>query len=469
MSPTRRRLPSAGAIGDVAILQNPLRCRNLLIYVVLWICTLRPFPNVLVDSVIGIDRVLDLLTLIVVLFFFTGNLTFHVRLRLPRGLQLPLLILAVLTVLLPVAYCNSMIVHKEPSGARDLFELLRFPIMLLLVFFLAQVRIDRDSLRGFIEKAYIIPFWIVAFLSFAEILKVPVVSEVKAILWAQSKNTLSFSSSWYRISGTMENPNWFSLYLNMILALFVFVRGRSLSSLAGILMCVCLLTFTGSVTGMVGLAFLMIAYCIISGFRAIRHPVGGVVRLAAAVLLIAVGLSMVSTVGNARILKAVRQVRSDGVLSIESASERASAAESLVDRYVQEPRLLGFGPSKYLLGSVIDNQYVEYLVRYGIVGTSLLLIMYIYFCTSAAALARRSNDRYIRDYSKCACVLTALLLIYFITGEFGDTLRLSILYHGLIVPIFLLARDPRDDWHGEDSSLGQPGDRDPEAAEEFEG
>jgi hypothetical protein len=416
---------------------------NSFVYAVLWISVLRPYPNLLVGSNFGISRVLDLATLAFVLFFFVSSMALNVRLVLPRGLTLPILVFAALSASLPLAYWNSMALHREPTGIRDSFELLRFPIMLMVLFFLAQVRLDDTSIEDFLEKGYVIPFWIVVVLCVTEIIGVPVISDMKQALWAQSKNTIAFSVRYFRISGTLENPNWFSLYLNMILALFLFFRKKNLTTILGILTCACLIALTGSLTGMVGLLFIVIGYLVLISLRVVRHPRSALLHLVVLLACVFAGLFMVRNIDNVRVIRSLRLIQSKGVLGIESANMRASQVRTLIGEYADDPRLLGFGPSKYFLGDVIDNQYIEYLVRYGIVGLCLLLMSYAYYCVAALRLGTRGRSRTIKGYSRFACFVTLLLLIYFTTGEFGDTLRLLILYFGLITPIFVLGQSQR--------------------------
>jgi hypothetical protein len=408
---------------------------------VLWISTLRPYPNVLVGSAFGIDRILDLLTLSIVLVFFLGSLALDVRINCPRSFHLPAVVFILLSLLLPLAYWNSAVIHSEPTGIRDLFELVRFPIMLVTTLFLAQVKVDHTNIEDFIKKAFIIPYWIVVVLCIADIVRIPIVSDIKLILWGQSKNMIAFTYNFFRISGTLENPNWFSLYLNMILALFLFFKRKNVTTIIGIMACIALIALTGSLTGMVGLLCLTLSYFVLSCLRVMRQPLNRVIRLAVIAVFVIVGLYIIGSVNNSRISRALALVRSKGVLSVPTANMRASQVQSLINEYTNEPRLLGFGPSKYLLGAVIDNQYIEYLMRYGIVGLSLMMLTYGYYCIVAVSLRTRSIDKAVKDYSLLVCALTMLLLIYFVTGEFGDTLRLSLIYFGFIMPVFKLAQN----------------------------
>jgi hypothetical protein len=416
---------------------------NAFVYAVLWISLLRPYPNLLVGSSFGINRVLDLLTLALVLFFFVSRMALDGRLVFPRGLALPMLVFAALSALLPLAYWNSVVLHDEPTGMRDPFELLRFPIMLMVLFFLAQARVDDANIERFIENGYIIPFWIVVLLCVTEIMGVPGISDMKRVLWGQSKNTIAFAVKYFRISGTLENPNWFSLYLNMILALFLFFRRKNLTTVLGILVCTCLIALTGSLTGMVGLLFIVVGYLALATLTVVHRPRTGLLHLVFLAAFIFAGSYIVRHIDNVRVVRSLRLIESKGVLGIESANMRASQARTLIGKYGDDPRLLGFGPSKYFLADVIDNQYVEYLVRYGIIGLCLLLMSYGYYCVAALRLGSKGRSRAIKDYSRFACFLTLLLLIYFTTGEFGDTLRLSVLYFGLVVPVFVLGESQR--------------------------
>ncbi len=422
---------------------RPRLSNNAFVYAVLWISVLRPYPAVLVDRSFGASRILDLITVAFLLLFFMSRLAFNARLVFPRGLALPALVFVTLSVSLPLAFWNSFVLHDEPTGTRDFFELFRFPLMLVTLVFLAQMKVNDAGIASFLERGYVIPFWIVALLCLAEIAHIPVISEMKSLLWGQSKNNIAFSVNYFRISGTLENPNWFSLYLNMILGVFLFFRTKTWSTVGGILTCVCLIALTGSLTGMAGLAFLMVVCFLVNLRRMVQRPLGGMVRLFLVIALIVVAVSGIQQIGNTRVVKRLTLISSRGILNVESANIRVSQALSLVERYIAEPRLLGFGPSKYFIADVIDNQYVEYLMRYGIVGLTLLMMNYGYYCAAALSLSRRSTGGPVKNYPILVCAVTLLLLVYLIAGQFGDIPRLSLVYLGLVVPLFKLAQQDR--------------------------
>jgi len=443
--------PSHSSVSFIAADEPPSGCRtpqrqprvnrNVLFCAVLWICILRPFPNVLVGSAFGIARVLDLLTVAIAVFFLAGRFSLEGKVSYPRGIGLPAVVFLVLSTSLPLAYWNSVVVHGEPTGIRDVFELTRFPIMLVMILFLAQVRVDSTNLRQVVRKAFITPYWIVVLLCLADIVTIPVLSEAKRVLWEQSKNSIDFSYDRFRISGTLENPNWFSLYLNMMLALFLFFEKRTLVSLAGAVTCVGLIAMTGSRTGMIGMLLTTLVYSLMSFLKVARQPLRGSMRLAVVAGLIVAGVYLIGSVGNLRIIQSIALIRAKGILGVESANIRASQVRSLVGKYADEPRLLGFGPSKYSVADVIDNQYAEYLVRYGIVGLSLMVLIHFYYGSAALLLWRRCREQPVRDYSLFVCMLAVLMLVYFATGQFGDILRLSLIYLGFIMPVFSLGQD----------------------------
>ena len=417
---------------------------NAFIYVVLWIAALGPYPNVLVGSRFDFGRVLDLLMLTIMLYFFLSGLALNVRFRFPRSIQMPIAAFCLLSMLVPVAYWYSSVLRGEPTGVRDYFELLRFPIMLVVSLFLVQTDLRRTSLPTFIRNAYIIPFWIIVFLCVAEFVGLPLVSNVKAFLWAQSKNTLMFSGRRFRISGTLVNPNWFSLYLNMMLGLFLFFRDKRPANVAGIVACIGLIALTGSLTGLSGLLFLSATYLVVSCRRMIRRPLGGTLRLLFVVGLVLLGFHLMWSIGNARVGNALKKMQAKGsILGFASAEARFHAAKEHISMYQDEPRPLGYGPSKYFVADVIDNQYVEYLMRYGIVGFSLLMLVYARYCVAALSLRARTRDPVVRDYAFLAFILTPLLLVYFLAGQFADNLRLAILYLGLVVPAFVISPDAK--------------------------
>lgn len=439
----RSHAPATGATCNLSHLcrsghERLLPDQNTFIFIVLWISALRPFPNILTDSAFGIDRLFDVLTLMVVFFFFLSHLATNTPIHYPRSLRFPIFVFILLTLLLFLAYSNSFLIHNEATGIRDIFELVRFPIMLTMLVFFAQARIGNIDLNKFIHRAFIIPFWIIVLICIIDITQVPVLSDFKHALWGQSKNTVVPEIHYYRLSGTLENPNWFSLYLNMILSLFLFFKRKSIIILLSILLCITLITLTGSVTGMIGMLFLTICYLGFVGLKPSKVPANSVIRMTFLLVFVLVGLAIVYHIDNTRLHRSLTLLQSRGVGGLASANIRISQARNMVDTYLKDPRLIGFGPSKYLLGAVIDNQYIDYLMRSGIVGLILMIMTYLYFVFVSIRFYFNTAEKVVRKYCVFVCVITLLLLIYFMAGQFGDALRLLFLYFGFITPIHIL-------------------------------
>lgn len=179
-------------------------------------------------------------------------------------------------------------------------------------------------------------------------------------------NHLDPGRAWYqrRATATLGNPNSLAAMLVIIFWLLWMSPRLQRPKVRWIALACALvsLVLTQSRTGMV--AFLMgwAGYLVLGQVSLLRRFWGALIPI----LLVIVGFS-----GVLPYLAGLK-----GGLEVNSLQLRIKIWNSILNETIKSP-ILGFGPAKTLLHVYVDNEYLLYLYRYGIVGLSLLVLLYI--------------------------------------------------------------------------------------------
>jgi O-antigen ligase len=108
---------------------------------------------------------------------------------------------------------------------------------------------------------------------------------------------------------------------------------------------------------------------------------------------------------------------------VGSFTERLEIWEQSLDLYFYDNYLFGFGPLKGVTGSVFDNQYIKWLVWYGLFGTMIyVLFISVLFLTVFKISKRSVGDQ--RRISYSITVMYIVLCLSCITGAFFDNTQL---------------------------------------------
>lgn len=321
------------------------------------------------------------------------------------------------------------------TGPRDLLELARYPIVLLLVWLLlkARQRVTREAVLGYciIPSVYVSAVLLAIYVG-----KVPMLYDVIEALYGGSKSAVNLAARWFSWALPFENPNFLGLYMVWCLACTLFFTPRIRFIFTGL--CMLMIVVSGSRTAWVSGGIVLTAWIIGALLtrdrrRAALVLVGG--------LLVSVVFSItvldIDWASMARVQLVTNAIRKGSILLESNIAFRVDQARFLISKVLAESPLVGFGPSKYSVADVIDSQYVLWLTRTGVIGTMLMMWFYgsIAFWRPFLFFVRQ-RKAYLALGVACFSAATGISLL---TGAFLDNLRLLFLGGAML---FLVVANP---------------------------
>ena len=350
---------------------------------------------------------------------------------------------ALLELLYIVSYLRSeVLMFSGQGGYRDYIEVARYLIYMVIVMLVGSFHPQtKASLLYNLIRATMAFSLFVALLY---IYKVPVLSGFfEDILYASTRDDLSQISSGGRVrfAAPFPNANYLAYFLCMSLVyLLFFVRG--FLRLFWVFVCLILLFLTGSRTGWISSVIVIFSWQIMSLLRLFsgggRNVLGFILMLLLTGVIGAVFVTgSVPTV--TRATEILSAIASGDLNSVASYSHRLEH-NSLIWSVTKESLFWGIGPSKYSLSTVIDNQYLLWLTRQGIVGLSLIMFGALYTVRRMISAADSWADLW------GIFVFYLIVFLFGLTGAFLNNFRLFImtfLFSAAVYQACLLSRRGR--------------------------
>lgn len=235
-----------------------------------------------------------------------------------------------------------------------------------------------------------------------------------------------------RIVGTTGNPNEFGalmvLAASLALTGAVWLKGRSIKlfSWAALGVFSLAIMFTLSRSALLGL---LVAVVFILLFKSLAHfGLGRTIRM----LLLAVPLLLILGVVLVQIAPDRFLIRVGSALDLATDTSwqaRLAHWESQLDIWKQSP-VLGWGPGKETMPTIVDNEWLYLLRRYGIFGVSVFALWFAGVYRTLSRIGRATRNSYAETF--CAGLQATLIAyaIYMIPAG---------VYHNLqLMPILLI-------------------------------
>lgn len=134
----------------------------------------------------------------------------------------------------------------------------------------------------------------------------------------------------------------------------------------------------------------------------------------------------------------INAIEGDGVITEANLSGRLDQMKQSWEYTTQSP-LVGWGSAKYGLMQIIDSQYFTWLFRYGLIGTTVIMLSLLYIIKNLLSLAS-FNIRYW--YGLLALFIQLFIMLG--TGAFLDNFRLFFITVILLQAIWLILNNARD-------------------------
>ncbi len=333
-----------------------------------------------------------------------------------------------LSIVLSMSY--SGLFNGEPIIARDLWELIKLFLYFLLFAFVASQRIDSETLKRYYRLSLIL-FMLSAFVGFLQYFDVAGVNEVVSPYYAptQMRGLLVHR----RITGTTPNPNELGalmvLATSLALSGVLFFREKKFRRLswASLFTSWGALVLTLSRTSLVA-AFVSTGIILFLFTRQHRVRLQWKFKRWLLFLLlgsVAVGLTVYSLPQKSL----ARYSQLSNIVVATSWQARLDNWRINFEIWQASP-VFGWGPNKANMGTIVDNEWLLLLRRYGIVGLAFFLNLFLSLFLGLSRIRKRNFNQEI-------VALTTGLQGTFI--GYGLYMALASLYHSLqLMPIFVI-------------------------------
>ena len=348
------------------------------------------------------------------------------------------------------AYALRRYMNPGASGLRDYLEMLRF-VVLLSVMVLIEVDFSRRAIRA-LDTVIIASLTWMGIVFAAYTTSIPFLTPfLTGALYGTSKTNVELSIAQIRVSAPFENPNFLAFYLVLSLTYLLFFSRHCLrywiapvAAVGGFL--------TGSRSGWIAMLIVLTLFGIDLLSRALRWRDLRLIGAAVALVLVAVGAwSILSDgiLGSYRVATTVDYLKAGRILEEPNLAARIQVNGRAMELFLESP-VVGTGSAKYTEIDVVDNQYMTWLVRTGLIGFVMLLLVYARVAVAQLDAAWRSNQ----VVGVAAFWLSAAVML--ITGSFLDNFRLTFIfwYFAFAIWATILASEHLD--LGRQSRGGQP-------------
>jgi len=322
-----------------------------------------------------------------------------------------------------ISYLNAEITLLGGSGGiRDYLELARYFIyfiFVLIIFFYHP----RNS-KYLVDTLITASLFYSSFIALIYIFEVPILNNFfEDFIYVATRDDLSQISTGGRVrfAAPFPNSNYLAYFLCMSLVYLLFFTSSARKFLL-IIICLFLLFLTGSRTGWLSSGFIFFIYQIsyLQLGLTRRGNFGSLIlvfTLSSGLIFLLVG-GILPAVTRATELTDV--ISSGDLSSVQSFAHRLEH-NLFIWNSVKESLIFGIGPSKYSLTTVIDNQYLLWITRQGIIGFLLIFAAACFIFQKMFRAARTTLHAY-----GVLCFF-GLLALFCMTGAFLNNFRLFLL------------------------------------------
>jgi hypothetical protein len=334
----------------------------------------------------------------------------------------------------------ATVLRGEVINARDVAEMLRFPIYGLMVCFFA-VGIGRGGFTGIGRVTRLAILYSLA-CSVVYQFKVPVLYPVVDLLYSDAK--VLFGVGVIRVPFPFENPNFLAYFLVLALSYFCFFS----RSLLFVLLTLVLLFLTGSRSG-------WLSGGVVLGCFALADMIGPSLfrrTLSLGILALVVTLTIVywqQLTSFARVAELVNALQGGDLGGVDTARIRLEGLAYMLN-WVELSPVLGWGPGRALEFDVADNQYLSWVIAWGAVGLAIIVVIGVIVALRLWAVAMG------RVKKLGVLALLGGLGLMLATGDFLENYRLFVLTLVYMHVLYETLRNERDQSFETQPALIQP-------------
>ena len=387
----------------------------------LWISILRPYPGfVPISTALAIGgRVIDALILAAAILALTSRgHAAH-----PPSIFRPLWFTSIALWI----YSCGLLFYANLMGLtisiRDLFEPHRLFLMALLLLF--SFNHSPAQIIHSWKKLWVGSVLIYLLIVLSQNLNLDIFNSLVELIWGASKTKYVPELGISRQTGFFINPNWAGVFLSWALTYFLIVDSMSsFLRFSMVSVTIFLVIMSGSRTGLICCFFVFGVYLFIISWRrtlSVSFITAGLLYIASLYL----DLLSFFPVHHRELLTTLIERRD--LSEVSTFGDRLEIWAEALKNYFFPSYGLGTGPLKFAVASVLDNQYIKWLVWYGVPG---LICHLIFYMTVSVQLykASRKGACYESRLATALLVMLLALLLASITGAFFDVTQLSFLF-----------------------------------------
>jgi O-antigen ligase len=386
------------------------------------------FPSIRISGNIPDPRPEFIVVAITILFLFIIHLISEKTVCMRRLPTDKWFILFGLSIVVSMAYSNLFMNH--PIIGRDLWELFKLILYYLIFSLVANLQINTEDMRRYYLFIILI-FLISAFFGFLQYINFASINQIMSPYYAptQMRGLLVHK----RITGTTANPNEFGALMvlasSLALSGGLTIEGKRLRILCWLTLPVfwtaLLLTLsrTSLVSGLISMIIILLLFIRVKKITLkVKFK-----RLLIFLLLVCVAIIFALELMPERSLWRFSQI-----FTFEEASSWVARVENWETHFTfwKESPWFGWGPGKETMGTVVDNEWLLILRRYGLIGTIAFIGLFGNLFFNLSKIRRQGVD-----FSVYALALA-------LQGTFcgyAFYMFLASIYHSLqLMPIFLL-------------------------------
>jgi O-antigen ligase len=327
------------------------------------------------------------------------------------------------------SYFHSEIIFPSgKSGLRDYFELARYAIYLIFTFFIFFYY-PRNS-RNLADPIIRVTLFFSLLIVLIYIFKLPILNAFfEDFLYAATKDDLSKISIGGRVrfAAPFPNANYLAYFLCISLVYLLFFSNAKDKPLL-IITSLLLLFLTGSRTGWLTSVVILVSFQI----TYIRYGLFQKGKFINLVLVTLLSCALVLLLFNGflpNVTRLTELTSAFGAGDISSINSFAHRMEHnlFIWNSLQESLIWGLGPSKYSLTTVVDNQYLMWITRQGIIGVVII------------AIGILSLFIHMLKFSKTTLHTYGIITFFFAVGLFCMTGAFLNNFRLFLLTIFLVA------------------------------
>lgn len=347
-----------------------------------------------------------------------GGLLFYPRFHrvYPRMSTPGLCVISIITLISVFSYIFTLIGGRFETGPRDLVEVSK-PLMIYLSCTLGFCFGTFTLQQARKSCAYVLFFTIIS--AGVLVVQPPILVDITQYLYESTKTYVTEFN--VRVSIPFENPNFLGLFAVLSLCVAIFFGDKPDLRLA--ILAVIVIALTGSRTAWIttlGVIFIFLTIKSAALFSRRQLPSRSALITLGAIVLGGAYVAPGLLEENQRLIDFIEVLTNLDFSQDESYAERIEM-RSNASSLIAERLFFGWGAIKYSNLSVVDNQYVSLLLRFGIVGcliaTAALGFLFLIHYSRLAGVRKGYH----------AVMLWIVVLAWMWVGSFVENIRLTIL------------------------------------------